>query len=171
MAKNVLKILCVFFLLPVLLLNGCSSSQNTKNALTNFTADFSACYKNMNIKGTLSRTRQGITNINITYPKTLNGLNVGYKNNQVYVMRENLQCTADEAYLPCDSFPCVVNSILEGVSDGRTKLFVKSETEDTYSLETGSGSCSVAIDKNGKIEKAEIKDINFVMTFSNVKPK
>lgn len=171
MAKIVLKILCVFFLLSAFLFGGCDNSESTKAVVSAFSADFSADYKSMNIKGTLYHTRQGITSINITYPKTLSGLNVGSKNGGVFVVRENLQCTADEAYLPCDSFPCIVNSVFEGISQDRTKLFEKCEKEDIYSLQTKAGSCSVVFDKNGTICKAQIKDADFKMIFTNVKSK
>ena len=112
MANKVLKTLCVFFLMPVFIFCGCESGKEKKSLVTDFTADFSSTYRESDVRGSVSTNRQGVISIRITYPETVDGLNISYKDSQMEISRETLICSADEAYLPQRSFPSQLKLIL-----------------------------------------------------------
>ena len=169
MTDRVMKTLCVLFLLPVFLLCSCSAeSGDNKQVNSRFSADFQAEYKEMTIKGSLSSAGRGVMNLNVAYPQTLSGLNVNYKNSEMLICRDSLECSADEAYLPSDSFPNTVYLILTGIADGRQEFESKNEY-NTYNLKTSLGNCIISVDEQGNIVKAEISKTKFSITFSNVK--
>ena len=170
MAKKVLKTLCVFFLLPVLIFCGCESGGESKALVTDFTADFTSTYRELDVKGSVSTNRQGVVSISITYPETVSGLNISYKDSQMEISRETLICSADEAYLPQRSFPSQLKLILKGMSDGRAKLISQNADEYIYNLDTELGNCKITSDKEGRIISAEIKDSQFYIKFSEMKP-
>lgn len=169
MAEKVLKTLCVFFLLPVFILCGCENQEEQKNLVTDFTADFTAQYRGTDVKGSVSTNRQGVTSINITYPETVSGLSINYKDSQMEITRESLICSADEAYLPQRSFPSQLKSVLKGVAEGRATLASQNENGYTYNLKAVLGNCKITADKEGKMLEAEIKDSEFYIKFSEIK--
>ena len=83
--------------------------------------------------------------------------------------RENLKCSADEAYLSQKSFPSLVKSILDGIFQGRANLSTQSDSVCTYNLKTDSGDCVITTDKDGEITGAEIKNAELNNEFSEIK--
>ncbi len=160
----VVKTLCVFFLMFILMLSGCSKVEETK-LITSFTANYNAEYSGLNVSGSITTNGQSLININITNPETVSGLNINYKGNEMQITRESLICSADEAYLPQKSFPSLVKSIIEAMSQGRFEKV----SENTYSLDTDSGRCELNSDENGYINQALIKDCEFKITFFEIK--
>ncbi len=108
MTKRVLTALYVFFFM---FLCGCGASE--KSAVTDFTADFTANYRELKLNGKISADRRGILNIEIITPDTLNGIKISYKNGGTELKRDGLICTADEAYLPECGFPSQLKSALK----------------------------------------------------------
>ena len=151
MANKVLKTLCVFFLMPVFIFCGCESGKEEKSLVTDFTADFSSTYRESDVRGSVSTNRQGVISIRITYPETVDGLNISYKDSQMEISRETLICSADEAYLPQRSFPSQLKLILNGMSDGRATLVSQNDDENIYNLQTELGNCKITSDKEGRI--------------------
>lgn len=166
---KVLKTLCVFFVLLITLLCGCNNSNSTADIITDFSAKFTAHYKNLSLSGSVSNNRQGITNIEITSPKTVEGIHFNYKNSELEMGRENLVCSADEVYLPNKSFPSILKSILNSLNNGSKTLTKKSEATNTYQIKTEQGNCKLTVDFNGKILSAEIPDCNTKIEFSDYK--
>jgi hypothetical protein len=160
----VVKTLYVFLLLPLIIFNGCSKVQETK-LITSFTANYQAEYSGLNVSGSITTNGQSLTNINITNPETVSGLNINYKGNEMHITRESLICSADEAYLPQKSFPSLVKSIIDSLSQGRFEKV----SENTYSLDTDSGRCELNSDEDGYINQAQIKDCELKITFSEIK--
>ena len=160
----VVKTLYVFLLLPLIIFSGCSKVQETK-LITSFTANYQAEYNGMNVSGSITTNGQSLTNINITNPETVSGLNINYKGNEMHITRESLICSADEAYLPQKSFPSLLKSIIDALSQGRFEKV----SENTYSLDTDSGRCELTADKSGFIKVAEIKECEFKISFSENK--
>ncbi|MCD8026540.1 MAG: hypothetical protein LUF33_06350 [Clostridiales bacterium] len=170
MADRALKILCVFIFLPFFALSGCDEpSEETAAVITDFSADFIAVYNDAQIKGELSCTGQGMANISITYPDTLSGLSVSYRNSEILISRENLQCSADEAYVPDNSFPALLHAFIKGVGEGRYSLSSQKEGEYIYTLRLSGDKCSFAADESGYILNAKIKNQGFEISFSSVK--
>ncbi len=170
MAKRFLRLLCVSVIFSVFILSGCvsSDSQNSVKALiTDFTADFTAQYNSSEYRGTVTTNRQGMMTIDITYPETIEGLRVKYTGTELLLSRESLVCSADEAYLPDSSFPSVLKSVFKGVAEGRTTL-VSCEDDYIYNLKVTHGNATITAAEN-IITKAEIKDIDFCVEFSNIR--
>lgn len=169
MAKRLLRLLYVFFIL-VVLQSGCtqqSLSSPQKCLVTDFSADFAAQYRSAEYKGYVSTNRQGIVTINITYPETIEGLRFKYYGTDMEISRESLICSADEAYLPDRSFPSVLRSLFSGVGQGRETLVSDSE-ETTYTLSVPMGNAVLTASEN-LLTRAEIKDIGFTIEFSDIK--
>ena len=169
MTAKILNRLYVIIFSLSLLFSGCSKDTTEKSIVTDFTASFSSQYRGLELKGKIGTARQGITNITITSPETLKGLSVCYKNSEMEISQENLICSADEAYIPNNSFPSVVKEILSSVAKGNAKISSKSETSSTYSLKTAYGGCALSVDNKGLMTQIKCSNIDFEITFSDIK--
>ena len=167
MTVRVLKKLYVFFLIPVTVLCGCETDNEKLEIATDFSADFTAEYRGYEVKGSLSTNRQGVTSIRIDYPETISGINFNYKNSELEMSRENLICSADEAYLPQTSFPGLVRELCRGIGNGRAQFVSQSEDKCTYNLKVDSGSFTVITDSEGKITDAQISEAELSIIFSD----
>lgn len=169
MTKRVLKVLYVFSFLLILLFSGCQVESEPADIVTDFSAKFTSSYRDAEYSGSISTNRQGVAYISISSPEELDGISFGYKNGELEMSRENLICSADEAYLPQKSFPSLVKSVLDGVSQGRAKIYSQSDSLCTYNLKTDSGNCVITTDRDGKITGAEIKNAELKIEFSEIK--
>ena len=169
MTAKILNRLYVIIFSLSLLFSGCSKDTTEKSIVTDFTASFSSQYRGLELKGKIGTARQGITNITITSPETLKGLSVCYKNSEMEISQENLICSADEAYIPNNSFPSVVKEILSSVAKGNAKISSKSENSSTYSLKTAYGGCALSVDNKGLLTQIKCSNIDFEITFSDIK--
>ena len=106
MAAKILKLLCVFFSVLTVLLCGCEHNKHTSAVKTDFSADFSAEYRGLKLSGSLVNTRQGYCAIELSAPKTLEGLSVTRQDNELSIARGGVKATADESYLPSSLFVC-----------------------------------------------------------------
>lgn len=170
MAK-VLKTLCVFFIVSIFVisvLGGCMGENAEQNTIaSNFKADFDAEYRDMKISGSIVAGRQGIVNINITSPPTLDGLQINYKNSCIEIGRESLLCTADEPYLPSDSFPAVVKTLLSEINNGKAELSSKSENSRFFKLTAPNGEWTIETDSDGAPVCAQTNSLEFCIHFQN----
>ena len=164
-----MKTLYVLFLFPLILLCSCSNSQDSKTIVSTFTANYTAEYNGLELSGCVTANNESVTNISFDSPETISGLNVNYKGSQMQISRESLICSADEAYIPQNSFPSTLKSILKAVSDGRADFISESELENTYVLDTVSGECELKTDKDGYIKQAYIKECEFKIIFTENK--
>ena len=169
MTKRVLKTLYVFSFLLILLFSGCQDESKPADIVTDFSAKFTSSYRDAEYSGSISANRQGVAYISISSPEELDGISFGYKNGELEMSRENLICSADEAYLPQKSFPSLVKTILDGISQGRARLSTQRDSIYTYNLKTDSGNCVITTDKDGKITGAEIKNAELNIEFSEIK--
>lgn len=167
MAK-VLKALCVLFIFSAVIISGCTAASEHTSLVTDFTADFTADYRGMNLSGNITAARQGITDISIISPNELKGLNARYRDSVIELKRDSLSCTADEAFLPSQSFPAVVKNILDCVNRGDVKPEETAGGELVYPFDSNCGKCTVTAQKNGLIKSAEITEIGFDIKFQNV---
>ncbi len=169
MTYKILRALCVFFLLPVFVLTGCGDKPVTMDVSADFSSDFTAWYKKMEIKGHLCSNRQKMININIDSPKSLCGLEVSYKSSELHITRDDMICSADEAYIPECSFPNLLKSILSAVSDGGAVFKSSDGQQNTYDLNTAFGNAVLSTDSSGRLLKAELADKEFKIEFANLK--
>lgn len=169
MTKRIFKTLYVFYFVLFLLLCGCKGNLHPPDIVTDFSAEFNSNYREAEYSGNISTNRQGVTYIGISSPKELDGINFTYKNGKLEMSRENLICSADEAYIPQCSFPSLVKSIFDGASDGRAKFSSRKDNFYIYNLSTDNGECTLTTDNEGKIIIAEIKKAKLKIEFSEIK--
>lgn len=169
MTKRFFITLYVFYFLLILLFSGCQTESEPADIVTDFSAKFTSSYRDVEYSGSISANRQGVVYISISSPEELDGLFFEYKNGELEMSRENLICSADEAYLPQKSFPSLVKSVLDGISQGRASLSSKSDSICTYNLNTDSGNCVITTDNDEKITGAEIKNAELKIEFSEIK--
>lgn len=174
MGKKFLRILCVFFVLSVFIVSGCGISDSKdaekkdNNLKTDFSADFDATYRNSEYKGKISTNRQGVLSIDVTYPQTLEGLSIRYYSGEMHISRENLDSSADEAYLPNTSFPSVIKSVFDGINSGKATIVSISEEERECILRVSMGNAVIKCREN-IIEQVRIEAIDFCICFENIK--
>lgn len=169
MTRSVLKKIYVFFLIFIIILCGCENRNKNADIATDFSADFTAEYRGYEVKGSLSANRQGVTNIRIDYPETINGINFNYKNSELEMSRESLICSADEAYLPQRSFPSLIRELCKGIGNGRAQFVSENNNECTYQLKIDLGNFTVTTDADGKIKDAQIEEEELDIEFFNTK--
>lgn len=149
------RTLCVFFC-ALFLLGGCEAK--TPPA-TDFSAAFSAAYRGMTVEGNLSRSRQGLLTIKLSKPETLGGLRVSYRNGELQLGRNRLLCTADEAYLPDDSFPALLKSALDALDNAAP--------EQELNLTAACGAVHITTDENGLPTALECPEHDLRVRFSD----
>ena len=147
MTKRVLTALYVFFFI---FLCGCGAPG--KSAVTDFTADFPANYRELNLSGKISTDRRGIMNIEITTPDTLSGIKISYKNGETELKRAGLICTAEEAYIPESAFPSQLKSALNTYVNAVINENAK-PNGGSLALEKDGRRFEYIIDENGYITK------------------
>ena len=118
MAIKVLKLLCAVLATAAVLLCGCTKRNAPNPPELHFQADFTADYHGIHPAGSLTRTRQGVCTMTFTAPQTLAGLQICCKDGEIALSREEAAATADEPYLPDDSFPMIVSERRRN-ADGR----------------------------------------------------
>jgi hypothetical protein len=169
MAEKLLKTVCVFFILPIFILSGCNEGKAdfVPEIKTNFSAEFEAEYNESIFKGNVSSNRQKVATINITYPETISGIKISYRSSEMKLCREELVCSADEAYLPETSLPRVIKSIFDGIIDSRAVLTNIDGNVATYTLTLPTGTATLKAE-NSLLTQAQINDINLTINFSNI---
>ena len=163
-----LKALCVFFVMYILLACGCSQGGGAKQLCTDFKAAYIAEYRGQSIKGRMLYGRQGNFNLTVSQPKTLEGIEAGYKNGVLTLSRDNISCTADEAYIPDSAFPSVLLRVLNGIGDGRAVFEHKNGEEQTYSLACENGKCKIVAGTDGMIKSLSLDNPKLDVSFSGV---
>lgn len=169
MARKILIALCVLFVMPVFVITGCDEVQENLTPKSSFIADFSCEYRKMNITGKLSASGKKLINISLDSPNTVSGLSVTYKGSDLEISRENMICSADEAYIPESSFPNITKEILYGIADGRAVFEGKCEDVCTYKLDSAFGKAVVSTNSNGCISKISVDGEDYEMALSDVK--
>ncbi len=150
MARKVICALCVFFIFTAALC-GCGDSSE-KTAVTDFSANFTAVYRQMELSGTVNADRHGLLSVSLDSPDTLGGVNISYKNGETELRREGLICTADEGYLPANSFPRLLKSALSALNSEVNGK--KSAPQDgRYELQKDGVNYKFFLDENGFITK------------------
>ena len=113
MVSKVLKLLYVFFSVLAVLLCGCSKQSTAPSPpVLHFRADFSAGYRGMKLCGSVDRTSSNVCELTFSAPDTLNGLHIRRQNGVVTLQYATAAATADEAYLPGESFPTQLFALL-----------------------------------------------------------
>lgn len=142
MVSKVFKLLSVFFSVLAVLLCGCSEQNAAPSPpVLHFRADFSAGYRGMQLCGSVDRTRRDVCELTFSAPDTLNGLRVRRQHGVVTMQYATAAATADESYLPGESFPSQLFSLLTAAEQGG--LHTTDGTSYTVTLPGGEGKLTV----------------------------
>ncbi|HCA05196.1 MAG TPA: hypothetical protein DEO32_04785 [Ruminococcaceae bacterium] len=164
--KGRVRALCAFFVFYILFFSGCQSAKKPQPK-PEFKAAYIAEYRGMKIKGRILSTRQGNINLTVSQPKTLEGLALDCKNGVLTLGRQDISCTADEAYLPKSSFFSMLREALSGIADGRAEFMRESGEDLVYCLKHGIN-CEIITDDEGKIKSLTIENPKLALSLSGV---
>ena len=166
-----IKKIISFFILAmmiVFLTSGCRSENKSENEITTmFSADFDAEYKDMTIQGSIVAGVHGNTEIKFTYPETISGLSVTYKEGDIQLGINSLQSTADETYLPDESLPKIIYSVVNVLMNIGDSVPENAENYTTYQIDLSQGKCDLTVNSNGFLTEADIKDKDVKIIFYN----
>ena len=163
MVSNGFKLLCVFFSVLAVLLCGCSEKNAAPSPpVLRFRADFSADYRGLQPCGSLDRTRQGVCTLTFNAPDTLKGLRIRQQNGVLTMQCDSAAATADEPFLPGESFPSQLFALLTAAEQGSL------HTSDgiTYTVTTPGGEGTLTVDGRRLPQSAVLPD-NSTVRFSN----
>lgn len=151
MTKRALSALCVLFILTFL--SGCGKAEKT--AVTDFSADFTAVYRDMELRGRLTADRRGLLTVELDSPDTLDGTVISYKNGEAELKRDGLICTADEAFIPRSGFPSLLKAALRALNN---EIYNKNPAPKSGSYVLGADNDKIEIltDENGFISTIKI---------------
>ncbi len=167
MAARIIDLLCAVLAVTAVLLCGCSAKESVgRKPELSFQADFTAEYRSMGLKGSLTSLRQGVCSMRFSSPDTLDGLGISFKNGETVLRRGEAAATADEGYLPENGFPSLLEELLRTAA---TRDAVKTENNSfTYNL--AAGESVLVTDENGLPQSAEVPSAEFSVEFLNSKP-
>ena len=143
---RVLTALCVFFC-AVFSLSGCAQSSR-QGLKSDFTADFTAHYGELELSGRLTYTGEKSLNLELLSPATLEGLSIGYRGGELSLGKNNLFCTADEAYLPANAFPSMLKTVLGAAYEAAENGQLRFDGQEAQ-LDTPYGACTLTADSKG----------------------
>ncbi len=167
MAARIINLLCAFLAVAAVLLCGCGGEKSAgANPELSFQADFTAEYRGLGLKGSLTSLRQGVCSMRFRSPDTLDGLGISFKNGETSLQRGGAAATADEGYLPCNAFPALLKELLRAAATGDA---VKAE-DNSYTYKLTAGESVLVTDENGLPQSAEIPSAELSVEFLNSKP-
>lgn len=165
MAKRILNILCIILSVTAVLLCGCDKKLTDEGIAVDFKGDFSAVYRGMQLEGSLAHLRQDVFSLTFSKPETLEGLQIHKQNGVLSLTRGSAQATADEPYLPPESFPLLLAELLQAAgSDGLTA------DGSTYTLPLSAGEATLTVDENRLPQSAVIDSAAFAVSFQHCEP-
>ena len=161
-----LRALCVLFIF-LISLAGCEKTEAKPTIITDFTADFTADFNDLSIDGKITVNRQGMFNLSISSPETINGLEIGYKGSVLSLGRDGLLCTADEAYLPDTAFSNIIKKVFESLNheEANSALII---SDNKITVPSPVGKSEITIDSEGKILSLKCEDSKLSIAFSNI---
>ena len=165
MAKRILNALCVILSVTAVLLCGCDRERTDEAIVTNFKGDFSAVYRGMQLEGSLTHLRQDVFSLSFSKPETLKGLQIHKQNGVLSLARDQARATADEPYLPPESFPLLLAELLHAA--GSKAL---SAGSNTCTLSLSAGEATLTVDESRLPQRAVIDDAAFAVSFRHCEP-
>lgn len=155
----------LFLFIPVI--SGCSP-QAPPDPVTDFSASAVMQYGDTEIQGELTSTRQGIMTFSVTAPEVLQGMKYSYKNGELTMSMNDLNCTAPLEYFPQQGFAQILFACLQTMNSYDTMSFQKYESDLAVFTGTGSDvSCTFTADKSsGLLQTLETDSL--AVTFSDV---
>lgn len=157
MAKRSILTLYVAFIF-LSLICGCSVRQESIKPNIDFYSQFEGVYRGHNYSGEIICNRQGLINLRINSPDTVEGLEFSYRSGGVEIKREQLICSADEAFLPSNSLPQRLREIMKAVSQGQYIENGKNDLGYTYTINLRNGKAMLYCDITGNITKLSEND-------------
>lgn len=162
MAKRILNIVCIVLSVTAVLLCGCDKRLADEGVAVDFKGDFSAVYRGIQLEGSLVHLRQDVFSLSFDKPETLRGLQIHKQNGVLSLARGGVQATADEPYLPSESFPLLLSELLQAAgADGLTA------DGGAYSLPLSAGEATLTVGENRLPQRAVIDSAAFAVSFRN----
>lgn len=157
----------LFLFIPVF--SGCSP-QAPPDPVTDFSASAVIQYGDMEIQGELTNTRQGNMTFTVTAPETLQGMKYSYKNGDLTISMNDLNCTAPLAYFPQQGIAQTLFACLQTMNSYDTMAFQKYAAESAvFSGTSAEVSCTFTADiSSGLLQTLETD--SFTVVFSDVQP-
>ena len=144
MAAKVLNLLCVVFSVLAVLFCGCDKQARKGAVKTDFTAAFEGEYRGLSVKGEVTSSRQGFLSLSLQSPETLSGARFCYQDKALSFGQSGFSASADEAVLPCDSFPSLLHEVFRAAASGSYR-----QEDGAYRLSVNSGACTLTTDREG----------------------
>ena len=167
MAERILKLVSILLAAVTVMLCGCAKRSAPDAAVTlNFQADFTADYRGMRLGGSVTNTRQGLYTLQFTTPPTLEGLHIRSEDGVISLRRDEALATADEPYLPSDSFPSLLQALLCAAARGETT----EENKNELAVRLPCGEATLTVDDRRLPKSAAVPGSDCVITFLRAEP-
>ena len=153
-------------MLATILFAGCQKKQ-IKPILV-FESDFTLFYNDMQIKGELFCKDDNSIKINVTTPKTLNGLKIEAKDNNFNAEYNGIKVNYSKDDLPNGAFFKLILISLENILNTENLQFEEIDDKFVAVKKSTLGDINFTLNKNMFIEKIEIPNQSFNIKF---KPK
>ena len=166
MRKVFMSLLAISFF--IILLCGCNDS--TKQIQPYFTADCVVTNAQLNFKLQLCSYNKNSVSAILKSKDTLNGLEFEKNNSTLYIRYNDLECIANDDYLPYFSGVDVLFDALLCCKNN-TVSYLRSQGDfDVYKAKLEYCDCEIFVDsKSGQIKKISPKLYGVNITFDNIK--
>ncbi len=166
MAAKIIKLLSILFSVLSVLACGCGKHEGQKcDVKTDFSADFTAEYRGLSLKGNVLSTRQGVCVIGLKQPETLDGVEFCYRDNELEIRCDGMKASADEAYLPDAGFPSLLHSALKKASAGE---YSPAQEDNACKITLKAGEGLLTVDDGGFPQSLAVDDADCEVTFENL---
>lgn len=146
--------------LPVFFLSACDSAVqlNDSSPVLEFKGDVDIKSDEMQMKASIIRDKNGVTQINITSPETLKGLNFKHSETENSISKDELSYKTDELVIPSSSSIASIMEALDCMSTMKDeKPFYKDEKEMAFIGKIDNGKFELRADrKTGLITEIKI---------------
>lgn len=159
------KLLCILLLLPILSLTACQKEPPTVQ--DSFDLTFTVKQDDTDYAGTLT-LGDGIMNITMTDPYTIEGMAFTYENGELTIGRGSLGTKANCDYLPAESIPASLYDALTYLSQA---VYTEStDGSDSFTLPTPYGN-AVLTAENGLPTSLQVPQSDLLFQFQPISEK
>ncbi len=164
-----MKKLPLLIFLFIFIFCGCTTVY--KYPADKFSADFSAKYNSVNIRGKIISSSNKSMIIKIISPETMNGYSYEYKDNALSIKYKNYIIKTEPDYLPDTDFSKILFNTVKSIKkEDNLKLYNNYNSNLEYKGACESGEYTIISDKNsGYIKQISLKENKFKAIFNHIK--